>query len=241
MSVPRPVLAVDGEIGVGKSTLVKRIQERPRIVEAVLGDGYHVVPVLECVKAWQDVGAFQLMVANKTEWGEEFQHLAMLTRITKWVHVAQQYEHDPKAVLLVERAPPADRLVFTHVLHQRGDINDAGLALHHSWYERLWAKRPAEFSHVGVLMCNDDSETKRRIQRRDRCGEDAYEWDYLSALHKRYAEVVQTDEWPMRNQTVMLDADEPFHQCDRALARVFAALMRKSEPPQVECACSCCK
>lgn len=241
MSNDRPVLAIDGEIGVGKSTLVERIEQNPHIVEAVLGAGYHVVPVLEPVKVWQDAGAFQLMVANKTEWGEEFQHLAMLTRITRWVHVAQQHDNDPKAVLLIERAPPADRLVFTHVLHQRGDIDDAGLALHNAWYQRLWAKRPCEFTHVGVLMCGDDHETKRRIQARDRCGEDAYEWDYLQALHKRYAEVVKTDEWPMRAQTVTLDADEPFDQCDRALVRVFAALMRKSDVPQVECTCSRCK
>lgn len=235
-------VCIDGEIGSGKSTLCQRLAECDAVVQAVLGTGRRLVPVLECVEAWQDMGVFGLMCHKPKKWACAFQHVAMVSRISKWEQVWDQHAADSSTCLLLERAPHADRHIFTHVLTTRGAISHAESQQHGEWFDKMWEMRPQDIQRVGVLTCNF-AEIKRRIfDERARTDEDAYKEAYLKQLHRRYNQVVETDEWPLRNVTIKLDATCNFKDCDRALYLTFARLcgVESNRSDEFVCVCGRC-
>lgn len=216
-------VVVDGDIGAGKSTFCLRLGACPAVVEAVLGKGRKLVTVVECLAEWQGMGLFGLMCESPNEWSNPFQHVAMVSRVSRWSAVAKEHANDPTVCLLLERSPQADRFVFTHVLTQRKSITTKQAADHGKWYDYMWDKRPHDIQRVGVLTCDFDV-IKQRIEDRERAEEKKYDKEYLRQLHERYQSVITTDEWPLRDVTVALDATRNFKDCDRALYTEFAKL-----------------
>ena len=235
-------VCIDGEIGGGKSTLARRLEQHPDIVQAVLGDGRRLVLVLECIDEWQGMGVFGLMCHKPKKWACAFQHVAMVSRISHWEQVYDRHASDPDVCLLLERAPHADRHIFTHVLTERGSITPEERDSHGQWFDKMWAMRPQEIQRVGVLTCDFDEIKRRIFDERARTDEDAYKEAYLRQLHERYDSVLDTDEWPLRDVTVRLDASCNFKDCDRALYAAFARLcgVKAGRTREFECTCGQC-
>lgn len=242
---PLRCVCIDGGIGCGKSTAIRRISACPHVVEAVLGAGRHVVPVLEPIEQWQDTGVFSLMCKHPERWAHPFQHVAMVTRISQWAQRHEEHVNDPNALLLLERAPHADKLVFTHVLTERGSMTRAQQLEHHTWWTAMWELRPSEIERVGIMSIPFDT-AKKRIQARNRDGEDDYPWAYVQQLHDRYAYLAtcNTARWPLHAHTAALDASTAFHTCDRALYHLFASLCgghAETNGQQIACSCGRCR
>lgn len=223
-----------------------RLADRPGVVEAVLGAGRRVELVPECVQAWNDTGAFQLMCAEPEQWSEDFQHLALSTRLTSWASTWKRVQDDPQVCIVLERAMPADKVIFTYVLAERGMMTREEQNFHEQWYDGRWAKRPQDIQRVGVLSCDFEELNARVRKGRARPGEENYEDSYLMHLHRRYETVVTTDDWPLRDVTVVLDAKRAFDRCDRALFDLFAQLCDLASAEcvvrrlQFSCACNKC-
>lgn len=228
-------VCVDGAIGLGKSTLIKRICADSQVVAAVFGDDTRIVAVLEPISVWEDSGAFGLMCTDPLTWAATFQHIAMATRITRWASVyKQELAKGGNVVLLLERSPMADLHVFTAQQTAEGNITAEERAEHAKWWARMWDKRPCEITRTTVLHA--DFETARnRIRLRARKDEDAYNWDYLEAIHRLY-------EQPHTWCDAHLNASAAFHTCRRALLRTVADLAGKvvADESQFQCSCGAC-
>jgi deoxyadenosine/deoxycytidine kinase len=233
-------VVIDGEIGAGKSTLCHRLEKRHDVVQAVIGVGRRIVAVYECIEEWQSMGVFELMCRDPVTWGAAFQLIAIASRIARWRVMHDRYENDPDVCLLLERAPPADRFVFEHVLRERGAITPQDHDAYIGVYDRMWAARPRNIDRVGVLVCDDFAEITRRIRgERARDAEDAYDDGYLRELRARYVEMINSDEWPLRGVTVRLDGAQNFRDCDRALCVTFAQLCGVNIAVAEKFACTC--
>jgi deoxyadenosine/deoxycytidine kinase len=239
-------VGIDGPIGVGKSTAVRRIVKSEYLVRLVLGDDAEVIDVLEPLVSWQSCDLFQLMCEYPAEWSAEFQHVALVTRVSKWTAAWQRARERPagrRVFLLLERPPASDRMVFTHVQNARGVITDVDAEEHGRWYKRMWAKRPSDIERIGLLTCDFDV-ARKRIDARKRDGEGKYDYEYLRALHERYARVASEPEWSNPTSTVALDATRAFDRCDRALmftmADLFDVQLDAERTASVVCTCNNC-
>lgn len=231
-------ICVDGPIGMGKSTLIKRLVDHPEIVCAVLGENKFIVPVLEPVDAWIAAGTFQLMCTNPSEWALPFQHSAMVTRISHWTLLWKEHGDNPNAVLLLERAPHADKFVFTDAHVEHGHISVDEQEEHSRWWDIMWAKRPSEIERIGIIDGSVDL-ARKRIEARDRVNEDSYDWNYLSALHTRYKAL--RIECTPGVYSVHLDAQTAFHTCNEALLLAFARVCGETPTRHFVCTCGKCK
>ncbi len=237
------VYVVDGGIGTGKSTLISRIVGSARVQRLLLGTDALVVPIYEPLESWQQGGIFQCMCADPGEWATEFQHVALVTRIAAWKAAMQGITGCANVHFLLERAPAADRLVFTEIHRRRGNISAQDAAEHERWHARVWKKRPAEVKRVAMLRCDFDTELAR-LKRRDRGGEDKYMVEYLREVHAQYELMPKMAGWPHKNTTVEIDAAREFHHCDRALydaaAIVFGVDPKQDDRATLDCTCEKC-
>lgn len=238
MSTGTSTYIIDGGIGAGKTTFMRRLAASPHIVHELLGDDVVLVPVYEPLESWQRGGIFKLMCAAPGEWGAEFQHVAMVTRIAVWAQAVADAPTDRRVVLLLERAPAADRLVFTEVHRQRGSITEPDAAEHAAWHRRLWEKRPADPVRVAILRCPLEMELDR-MGVRDRDGEDKYRADYLEDVFNQYARLEKHPEWPHPGETVVVDSSANYRDCDRLLYRTAAQVFGCTAAPEREPACGC--
>ena len=163
------VVTIEGNIGAGKTTLVRRLRELWR-------DHERVVVVEEPVCDWVDQGFLQGMYDGDVGKGE-FQHMVLVHRFEQLQRALAQ-----RPVLVVmERSPWSNRHVFA-----TANLAPASLALFdHSWrlVERcigaVWGVHHV-YLVVGV------PELRRRVTHRARDGERAISCEYLTDLADRH-------------------------------------------------------
>jgi deoxyadenosine/deoxycytidine kinase len=174
---PTRIISLDGNIGVGKTTLLEHIRKRfPNVV---------IVP--EPVDTWtrlkdeQGRNLLQLFYQDKRRWAFSFQQAAMLSRLL----LLQKAVADaaPGQIILSERSVLTDRYVFADMLRASGDLTALEWDLYQSWFNAFASQLPI----AGILYINTGVNTAyERIKQRARVGEDTISKEYLEALDKQH-------------------------------------------------------
>jgi deoxyadenosine/deoxycytidine kinase len=142
------VISVDGNIGAGKSTVLRHLAER---------HGYAVIP--EPVEEWEEMLArFYL---DPRRWALTLQ----CKILTGMAEVKKKALASGAAVVLVERSPLSAR-VFLRNLHDTGKIDDAELEVYDGLHARLAWEPDTTF-----LLSVTPAECHRRLEARGRLSE----------------------------------------------------------------------
>lgn len=162
---PGRIVAVAGNIGAGKSSLVEWL--RQQFDAAPFFEPNEQNPYLADFYADMKTYAFRSQVFF----------------LIRKFHLHRQLERAPKDVI-VDRTIYEDAEIFASHLHERGSIDDR------DWqtYTELYATLRSELRTPDLLVylrC-PVRELKRRIARRGRAFEQDLPTDYLRALHKLY-------------------------------------------------------
>ncbi len=170
----QPILFVEGNIGVGKSTFLKVIQKY-----------LDVVTIAEPCDEWQDVSGYNLLDAfykDGTRWACTFQLYAFMTRVKK----QQKYASLGGKVQIMERSWFSDRYCFA----QNG--LKIGLMTQMEWFLYLdiwdWYAKQAPMPVGFVYLRTDPKVCYDRMQERARSEESIVPLDYLQMLHDRHEE-----------------------------------------------------
>jgi len=174
---PTRIISLDGNIGVGKTTLIEHIKKRfPNII---------VVP--EPVDMWTQLkdsegrNLLELFYKDKQRWAFSFQQAAMLSRLLLLQKAVEDAK--PGQIILSERSVLTDRFVFAEMLHHSGDLNPIEWTLYQYWYKAFGSMLPM----AGLLYINTGVDTAyRRIQSRGRGGEGEISKEYLEALDRQH-------------------------------------------------------
>ncbi|OGB86096.1 hypothetical protein A3J41_02195 [candidate division TM6 bacterium RIFCSPHIGHO2_12_FULL_38_8] len=165
-----PIVFIEGNIGAGKSTLIKILQKHLPFV----------VLTLEPCDEWQHVQGHNLLhtfYQNPSRWACLFQIYASMTRIRK----QQKEAWLADKVQIMERSWFSDRYCFAQMLHKAEKINDLEWAV----YEQMWdwymrnTDLPLGFIYLRVLP----EECFKRLQKRNRSEEAGVPLAYLQELH----------------------------------------------------------
>jgi deoxyadenosine/deoxycytidine kinase len=170
---PTRIISLDGNIGVGKTTLLDHIQKRFPDVIIVK----EPVDVWTHLKDEQGSSLLELFYKDKRRYAFTFQQAAMLSRLLLLQKAVAEAE--PGSLILTERSVLTDRFVFAEMLKASGDLSKLEKDLYDQWYNAFAAQLPI----AGIVYITTSVDTAfERIQTRARDGEATISKEYLKAL-----------------------------------------------------------
>jgi len=194
---PRPrrmlKIAVEGNIGVGKSTILRALEN---MLAAQIG---RVETIEEPVDAWKNVGGHNPLEAfygDKERFAFSFQSLALTSRLRTCSEITNKWEADPPAVVLLERSPLSDR-IFAENCRDTGIMHPMEAAIYDRWWSGLIDYIEGSKPDAIIYLRASPEVCRTRMRERDRPEERANEADtdepdellgYLRDLHARHEE-----------------------------------------------------
>jgi deoxyadenosine/deoxycytidine kinase len=205
-----PLVFLEGNIGAGKSTLVKIL--RKYLPEVVL--------TTEPCNEWQNAGGFNLLQAfyeNPSSWACLFQIYASMTRIRK----QQKEANGAWDLQIMERSWFSDRYCFARMLHKSGFISDEQWAVYTQMWD--WYMRTSDMPVAFIYLKVDPQTCLQRLQARSRSEEVGVSLDYLTCLHECHEQLLvekMLDGKKMNFAVLTLDGSLNFKN-DEAVQRDF--------------------
>ena len=190
------IIAVEGNIGTGKSTLGKLIQEKIKNMEGV---EFIQEPVHKWIELKDVTGnILEKFYKDQDRWSYTFQHNAFITRAQDIM------SHRDKRMIIIERSVLTDRNVFAKLLHENGKMSDMEWKLYTQWYDWLnkeFAIRPDRF----IYLRADPEISYNRMKKRLRNEEVGVPYEYIKNVHEKH------EEWMNKLGSVdIIDVNEDF-------------------------------
>ena len=169
---------VEGNIGAGKSTFLKIINEY-----------LHVQVVPEPLEKWQNVAGskeniLEKFYADSNRWAYSFQTYAFITRV---IAQAEHAARNPYAVQILERSVYSDRYCFAKNCFELGSMNALEWQLYKEWFAWLvetYTVAPAGF----IYLRTDPAVAYERVVKRIRHEESAVPLAYIEKVHQKHEE-----------------------------------------------------
>jgi len=182
------IISLDGNIGVGKTTLLNAIRNRfPDIL---------IVP--EPVDTWMSLkdesgkNLLELFYEDKKRWAYTFQNAAILSRLRLLQEAVASAK--PGQIILTERSVLTDKFVFAEMLRSSGEMNVLEGSLYNMWYSTFASSLPM----AGILYVTTGVDVAReRIQKRGRQGEEGITAEYLTALDRQHRAWISSTTLPV--------------------------------------------
>lgn len=166
------IVSVEGNIGSGKSTFLKKI-----------GNEIDCKLIYEPHTLWQNINGenlLDLFYKDMNRWAYTFQTYVFLTRIQVQ---DESLKNNPTSNLFIcERSVIADRFTFARALHERGSISTIEWNMYCQWYSWM-IENFVCLPHL-IIYINATAETSyKRINKRNREEEHGVPFDYITLLN----------------------------------------------------------
>lgn len=180
-----PLLTIEGNIGSGKSTIVKALREFAMDI-----DGIPVVFVDEPVHQWEQVvssdnkNMIELFYGDQKKYAFSFQMMAYISRLAL---LKEAILNNPRSVIITERCLLTDYNVFAKLLYENGAMLEEEYTIYKKWFH--YFQQEIEISGI-IYVKTDVSVAKERCAKRNRLGE-TISIDYLEQCHRKHEEWVK--------------------------------------------------
>ena len=171
------IFSIEGNIGSGKSTLVKELKKSvPNILDK------KVVYVQEPVNEWSKIKdkkgetILEKFYANQHKYAFSFQMMAYISRLALLRNIVRE---NPDAIIITERSVFTDREVFAKMLYDEGKIEEVDYQIYLKWFDEFIEEIPI----TGLIYVTTTPEkSKERVDLRARAGE-SIPLSYLQRCH----------------------------------------------------------
>jgi deoxyguanosine kinase len=184
-------LALEGNIGAGKSTFLKLLAKHlPQI---------H--PFQEPVGLWQNENAeenlLDLFYQDMPRWAYTFQSYTFISRIKQHIKTLKEVSKD---ICIIERSIYCDRYCFAKNCFEAGFISPLEWKIYTEWFDWLtehFTARPQGF----IYLKTDPSTCVERINERGRAEEKTIAFSYLESLHAKH------EEWLVEKRNIVKELE----------------------------------
>ena len=172
-----PIIFVEGGIGCGKSTLVRKIQEHC--------EKFHlrILTIQEPVDIWMTIkdrkngkNMIEAFYEDQHKYSFPFQMMAYISRLERIQGGIKEASSGKYDIIICERSLQTDRNVFCKMLYDEGKIDDYGYAIYNKWFD--YFNNFSQRSHY-VYLKTDYEICHQRVCKRNRGGEDVISKEYL--------------------------------------------------------------
>ena len=172
----KKIYALEGNIGAGKTTVLKIIGKHFKDVEFVE----------EPVKQWQNLGGMNLLDAFYTDpkrWGFSFEFFSMLTKLKALLKAA----NTDKPIIIIERSILSNK-IFIDISKELGKLDKMEYCMLLNTYNFYLEHVYPQLAGI-IYLDTPVEECIRRITKRNRGEECSIEKSYLEAIKKKMDEM----------------------------------------------------
>ena len=131
-----PILFVEGGIGCGKSTLVKKIQEH------CSEKNLNIVTIQEPVDIWLGIkddktgkNMIEAFYEDQKKYSFEFQMMAYISRLQRLQETMANSLDEDYDLIICERSLQTDKNVFCKMLYDEDKITSYGFQIYNKWFD----------------------------------------------------------------------------------------------------------
>jgi len=185
------IFSIEGNIGSGKSTLVKVFSEKLHHIGHI-----PVIYVQEPVSEWNNIKdrdgktILEKFYADQSKYAFSFQMMAYISRLALLKRVIKE---NPNAILITERSVFTDKEVFAKMLYDEGKIEEVNYQIYLQWFNEFIEDIPI----TGLIYINTTPEkSKERVDIRARHGENI-PLEYLKECHNYHTKWINNFKKPV--------------------------------------------
>jgi len=185
------IFSIEGNIGSGKSTLVKVLSEKLHHIAHT-----PVIYVQEPVSEWNNIKdrdgktILEKFYADQPKYAFSFQMMAYISRLALLKRVIKE---NPNAILITERSVFTDKEVFAKMLYDEGKIEEVNYQIYLKWFDEFIEDIPI----TGLIYINTTPEkSKERVDIRARPGENI-PLEYLKQCHNYHTKWINNFKKPV--------------------------------------------
>ena len=206
----KKIYALEGNIGAGKTTIMKIISNHFNDVEFVE----------EPVSQWQNLGGMNLLDAFYTDpkrWGFSFEFYSLLTKIQALLKAAES----DKPIIIIERSIFSNK-IFMDLSKELGKLEKMEYRMLMNTYNFYLEHVYPNLSGI-IYLDTPVEECIRRITKRNRGEECTIEKSYLNALKSKMDEMCDSS-------TMIVIRIDGLYDCNRDVKRVCDDISRHLHP-----------
>ena len=206
----KKIYALEGNIGAGKSTIMKIISNQFHDVEFVE----------EPVNQWQNLNGCNLLNAfysDPKRWGFSFEFYSMLTKIQALLKAADS----DKPIIIIERSILSNK-VFMDLSNDLGKLDKMEYAMLINTYNFYLENVYPQIAGV-IYLDTPVDECIRRITKRNRGEECTIEKSYLNSIKEKMDEMCNSS-------TMIVIRIDGMYDCERDVKRVCDDIKRYLHP-----------
>ena len=196
----KKIYALEGNIGAGKTTIMKIIGQYFTSVEFVE----------EPVSQWQNLGGMNLLDAfysDPKRWGFSFEFFSMLSKIKALLNAA----NSDKPVIVIERSILSNR-VFMDLSHELGKLEEIEYTMLMNTYHFYLQHVYPQLSGI-IYLDTPVDECIKRITKRNRGEECTIERSYLQSIKEKMDQLCNSS-------TMNVIRIDGMYDCERDKVRV---------------------
>ena len=206
----KKIYALEGNIGAGKSTIMKIISNQFHDVEFVE----------EPVNQWQNLNGCNLLNAfysDPKRWGFSFEFYSMLTKIQALLKAADS----DKPIIIIERSILSNK-VFMDLSNDLGKLDKMEYAMLINTYNFYLENIYPQIAGI-IYLDTPVDECIRRITKRNRGEECTIEKSYLNSIKEKMDEMCNSS-------TMIVIRIDGMYDCERDVKRVCDDIKRYLHP-----------
>ena len=172
------IFTVDGNIGSGKSTLIKLMKKKYKVFA-----NKKIVYLPEPVDIWESIrdkngkNVIESYYENQVKYAFPFQMMAYISRVHQIREIMEKC--DDNTIIICERSVYTDKHVFAKMLYDNGTMNDIEIQIYKKWFDEFVKDFP--FSGI-IYVGTEPTKSLERVKIRNRKGEDI-PLNYLKLCH----------------------------------------------------------
>jgi len=194
------IISIEGNIGSGKSTILKHLKEYFKTTENIIFL-QEPVDIWETIKDENGITILTKFYENQEKYSFSFQMMAYISRLSLLKNTIKEH---PTAIIITERCLNTDRYVFAKMLYDNKKIEEIEYQIYLKWFD--------EFSDIiqnskMIYMKTNPEICYERIAKRNRTGESNISIDYLNSCHHYHEEMIKKINYDILEIDSNIDTD----------------------------------
>jgi deoxyadenosine/deoxycytidine kinase len=185
------IICIEGNIGVGKSTLIEQLQINMTDTDFI----FEPVELWKNIKDSNNENMLQKFYNDQERWAYSFQTLAYITYMKE---IEDKLKTSKTSNIVLDRSLDTNKYIFEKMLYDNKKISEIEHQMYNLWFNFYNDYVRKEFNNIIVYLRCKPEVALGRIKKRGRNEEQNIDIDYLNQIHQYH------DEWLLNKDNVII-------------------------------------